>query len=136
MVSSASQYVPTEEPLARSNSTVHELVELAVPFAIVYLPWYPVPQSESLLNVAVSDPSLAARLQSLATGGAIVVSAPTYTLTEGYFSYTALGTAQVKGVSEPVPLYQVLGVGPLRTRIERHQYISQPPLTLIVAPVM
>ena len=25
---------------------------------------------------------------------------------------------------------------PLRTRIERHQYISQPPLTLIVAPVM
>ncbi len=62
--------------------------------------------------------SLAARLQSLATGGAIVVSAPTYTLTEGYFTYTSLGTAQVKGVSEPVPLYQVVGVGPLRTRLE------------------
>ena len=62
--------------------------------------------------------SLAARLQSLATGGAIVVSAPTYTLTEGYFTYTSLGTAQVKGVSEPVPLYQVVGVGPLRTWLE------------------
>src|SRR5205809_6212697 len=36
----------------------------------------------------------------------------------GYFTYTSLGTAQVKGVSEPVPLYQVLGVGPLRTRLE------------------
>ncbi len=62
--------------------------------------------------------SLAARLQSLATGGAIVVSAPTYTLTEGYFNYTSLGTAQVKGVSEPVPLYQVVGAGPLRTRLD------------------
>src|SRR5438552_341439 len=59
--------------------------------------------------------SLAARLQSLATGGAIVVSAPTYTLTEGYFAYTSLGTAQGKGVSEPVPLYQAVGVGPLLT---------------------
>jgi class 3 adenylate cyclase/tetratricopeptide (TPR) repeat protein len=62
--------------------------------------------------------SLATRLQSLATGGAIVVSAPTYRLTEGYFTYASLGSAQVKGVSEPVPLYQVVGVGPLRTRLE------------------
>src|SRR5215831_11580980 len=62
--------------------------------------------------------SLAARLQSLAAGGAIVVSAPTYALTEGYFAYTPLGEAQVKGVSEPVPLYQVDGVGPLHTRLE------------------
>ena len=29
-----------------------------------------------------------------------------------------LGAAQIKGVSEPVPLYQVLGVGPLRTRLQ------------------
>jgi class 3 adenylate cyclase/predicted ATPase len=62
--------------------------------------------------------SLAARLQSLATGGAIVVSAPTYTLTEGYFHYKPLGVAQIKGVSEPVELYEVVGVGPLRTRLE------------------
>ncbi|MBI3800336.1 MAG: AAA family ATPase [Deltaproteobacteria bacterium] len=62
--------------------------------------------------------SLAARLQSLATGGGIVVSEPTYRLTEGYFEYRALGAAQIKGVSEPVPLYEVLGVGPLRTRLQ------------------
>jgi predicted ATPase/class 3 adenylate cyclase len=62
--------------------------------------------------------SLAARLQSLASGGAIVVSAPTYTLTEGYFNYKSLGIAHVKGVSEPVHLYEVVGVGPLRTRLE------------------
>ena len=62
--------------------------------------------------------SLAARLQSLASGGAIVVSAPTYKLTEGFFIFTPLGTAQVKGVSEPVEMYEVAGVGPLRTRLQ------------------
>src|SRR2546427_2404536 len=62
--------------------------------------------------------SLAARLQGLASGGAIVVSAPTYTLTEGYFAFKPLGAAQIRGVSEPVPLYEVVGVGPLRTRLE------------------
>src|SRR5262249_49584705 len=62
--------------------------------------------------------SLAAGRQSLAAGGAIVVSAPTYTLTEGYFAYTPLGVAPVKGVSEPVELYEVTGVGPWRTRLE------------------
>src|SRR5437870_9699582 len=62
--------------------------------------------------------SLAARLQSLAPGGAIVVSESTYKLTEGYFAFTPLGAAQIKGVSAPVSLYEVAGVGPLRTRLE------------------
>jgi class 3 adenylate cyclase len=62
--------------------------------------------------------SLAARLQSLATGGGIVISEPTYRLTEGYFECRALGAAQIKGVSEPVPIYEVIGVGPLRTRLQ------------------
>ena len=29
-----------------------------------------------------------------------------------------MGAAQIKGVSEPVALYEVVGVGPLRTRLE------------------
>src|SRR5262249_13315428 len=61
--------------------------------------------------------SLAARLQSLAAGGAIVVSTPTYTLTEGDFASTPLGGAQVQGASETVRLYPVDGVGPLPTRL-------------------
>src|SRR5262252_867709 len=61
---------------------------------------------------------LASCLQSLAPGGAIVVSESTYKLTEGYFAFTPLGAAQIKGVSAPVSLYAVAGVGPLRTRLE------------------
>ncbi len=62
--------------------------------------------------------NLASRMESLASGGAIVTSEHTYKLTEGYFEFKSLGAAQVKGVSEPVKIYEVLGVGPLRTRIE------------------
>jgi class 3 adenylate cyclase len=61
--------------------------------------------------------SLAARLQSLATPGSIVVSASTFRLTDGFFAFNALGAAQLKGVSEPVPVYEVVGVGPRRTRL-------------------
>jgi predicted ATPase/class 3 adenylate cyclase len=62
--------------------------------------------------------SLAARLQSLANPGSIVVSASTFRLTEGFFTFNALGAAQIRGVSELVPLYEVVGVGPLRTRLQ------------------
>jgi predicted ATPase/class 3 adenylate cyclase len=62
--------------------------------------------------------SLAARLQSLANPGSIIVSESTFRLTEGFFAFTALGAAQIKGVSEPVPVYEVAGVGPLRTRLQ------------------
>jgi class 3 adenylate cyclase len=54
--------------------------------------------------------SLAARLQSLAPGSGIVVSGTTYQLTEGYFVFKPPWVAQVKGVSELVPLYEVVAV--------------------------
>src|SRR5213596_1405387 len=62
--------------------------------------------------------SLAARMESLATPGSILVSEHTQQLTGGYFEFKSLGAAQVKGVSEPVNISEVLGVGPLRTRLQ------------------
>src|SRR5262245_36421464 len=61
---------------------------------------------------------LAQRMESLAKAGSIVVSEYTYKLTEGYFDFTPLGAATVKGVSEPIAVYEVRGVGPLRTRLQ------------------
>ncbi|MBI3329569.1 MAG: AAA family ATPase, partial [Nitrospinae bacterium] len=62
--------------------------------------------------------NIASRMESLATPGSIVVSEQTYKLTEGYFQFKALGAARVKGASEPINIYEVLGVGPLRTRLQ------------------
>ncbi len=62
--------------------------------------------------------SLAARMESLAAPGSVLISEHTHRLIDGYFECKALGPARVKGVSEPVHLYEVLGVGPLQTRLQ------------------
>ncbi|MBV8358588.1 MAG: AAA family ATPase, partial [Deltaproteobacteria bacterium] len=40
-------------------------------------------------------------------------------LGEGYFTFKSLGPTLVKGVSEPIEVYEVTGLGPLRTRLQR-----------------
>jgi class 3 adenylate cyclase len=67
----------------------------------------------------VHSTSLAARLQTLATPGSTVISGNMRTLVEGYFHLKRLGLTRIKGVSEPVELFEVIGLGPLRTRLQR-----------------
>ena len=62
--------------------------------------------------------NLAARMEQLANPGTILVTEQTHKLTEGYFQFKALGETQVKGVEKPLPIYEVLGIGPLRTRLQ------------------
>jgi class 3 adenylate cyclase/tetratricopeptide (TPR) repeat protein len=63
--------------------------------------------------------SLAARMQALAPIGSIAATEPIRKLCEGYFLFRSLGPTKVKGVSEPVTVYEVTGLGPLRTRLQR-----------------
>lgn len=62
--------------------------------------------------------SLAARMQTLAPTGSIVITEHTQKLTTGYFEMKALGPARIKGVSEPINVYEVTGIGPLKTRLQ------------------
>ncbi|MCP3716467.1 adenylate/guanylate cyclase domain-containing protein [Paraburkholderia sp. CNPSo 3281] len=61
---------------------------------------------------------IASRMEGIATPTSILVSESTHKLAEGYFEFKALGAAQVKGVPEPLPVYEVLGPGALRTRLQ------------------
>jgi class 3 adenylate cyclase/tetratricopeptide (TPR) repeat protein len=63
--------------------------------------------------------SLASRLQALAAPGSITISDTVRKLVEGYFVLKGLGPARIKGVSEPVHISEVTGLGPLRTRLQR-----------------
>ena len=63
--------------------------------------------------------SLAARMQLLAPVGSIAVTDATRQLCEGYFTFKPLGPTVVKGVKEPVEVFEVTGRGPLRTRLQR-----------------
>ncbi len=63
--------------------------------------------------------NLASRMQAVAPTGSIAISEQTRKLVEGYFELKALGPTKLKGVSEPVNVYEVTGLGPLRTRLQR-----------------
>src|SRR5215475_9861655 len=62
--------------------------------------------------------NLAARMEQLANPGSILVTEYTHKLTDGYFEFKALGETQVKGVEALLQVYEVLGAGPLRTRLQ------------------
>jgi len=58
-------------------------------------------------------------MQTLAPVGSIAATEQVRKLCEGYFLFKSLGPTKVKGVSEPVNVYEVTGLGPLRTRLQR-----------------
>ena len=62
--------------------------------------------------------NLAARMQPLAPIGSIAVTEHLRRLGEGYFQFRAMGEAHVKGVTDPVNVYEVSGLGQLRTRLQ------------------
>jgi class 3 adenylate cyclase len=62
--------------------------------------------------------NLAARMQAVARSGSVAVSEPTRRLVEGYFILKAIGPTRIKGLTEPVAVYEVSGLGPLRTRLQ------------------
>src|ERR1700740_1925741 len=63
--------------------------------------------------------NLASRMQTLAEPGSVVASEATFRLCDGYFLFRALGPSRIKGVNEPVNVYEVTGLGSLRTRLQR-----------------
>jgi class 3 adenylate cyclase/tetratricopeptide (TPR) repeat protein len=61
---------------------------------------------------------LAARMEQMAMAGSILLSADALRLAEGFVEVTPLGPVNVKGLSEPVEVYEVTGAGPARTRLQ------------------
>jgi class 3 adenylate cyclase len=61
--------------------------------------------------------NLAARMEQMATPGSIFMTEHTKNIVEPYFMLTLLGAAQIKGVEAPLNVYEVVGVGSLRTRL-------------------
>jgi predicted ATPase len=62
--------------------------------------------------------NLASRLQTVAPAGSIAVSEETRSLVEGYFGLRALGSLPIRGINQPINVYEVTGLGPLRTHFQ------------------
>jgi class 3 adenylate cyclase len=67
-------------------------------------------------------PNIAARIQGLAAPNTIAVSETTYRLVQGYFDCEALGGQTLRGVAEPVVMYQVLQESGATSRLD----VAQP----------
>src|SRR5437764_9385215 len=69
-------------------------------------------------SVVGETPNLAARLQALAEPDTVVIAAGTRRLVGGLFEYRDLGVVEVKGITGPVPAWQVLRPSAIESRFE------------------
>jgi class 3 adenylate cyclase len=63
--------------------------------------------------------NLASRMQAISPTGSVAITEQTHRLVEGFFQLKALGPTRVKGLTDPINVYEVIGLGPLRTRLQR-----------------
>jgi class 3 adenylate cyclase/tetratricopeptide (TPR) repeat protein len=61
---------------------------------------------------------LASRMEQMATPGSVLMTADALRLAEGYVQLKPLGPVSVKGLTEPVEVYEVTGVGAARSRLQ------------------
>jgi class 3 adenylate cyclase/tetratricopeptide (TPR) repeat protein len=61
---------------------------------------------------------LAARMEQIADPGAIVITPETLALAEGYVEVRSLGPIPVKGLADPIEIFELTGAGLARTRLQ------------------
>jgi len=86
-------------------------------------------RGDELQRLALGDTlNIAARLQAVATSGAIVISEATQRLVHGAFVIEDLGDLQLKGVSEPIRTHRVVTASGALSRLERSAQAGLTPL--------
>jgi class 3 adenylate cyclase/predicted ATPase len=79
-------------------------------------------------GVVGETPNLAARLQTVAKPGQVVISHSTRRLTAGAFEYGDLGSVSLKGLLDPVQAWEVLRISGAQGRFEAQHEMGLTPL--------
>src|SRR5882757_395369 len=79
-------------------------------------------------GVVGETPNLAARLQTLAEPGQVMIAPSTRRLTSGLFEYGDLGRVVLKGLADPIQAWQVLAASAVQSRFEAQHETSLAPL--------
>jgi class 3 adenylate cyclase len=61
---------------------------------------------------------LASRMEQIAEPGKVYLTAHTAALIQGYFALTDLGEMEIKGVHSAMHVYELIGLGQMRTRLD------------------
>lgn len=72
--------------------------------------------------------NLAARLEGFAPHNGVVISSKTQRLVQGWFKLKSLGKKNLKGISEPMEIFQVLGESGAKTRLDASRTRGLSPL--------
>ncbi|HEV8711411.1 MAG TPA: adenylate/guanylate cyclase domain-containing protein [Candidatus Binatia bacterium] len=70
------------------------------------------------LAIVGETPNIAARVQGIAAPDTVAMSEATHRLVQGLFTCRALGPQELKGVSTPIPIHQVLEESSIQSRFE------------------
>jgi class 3 adenylate cyclase/predicted ATPase len=79
-------------------------------------------------GVIGETPNLAARLQTIAEPGQVLIAPTTRRLTGGLFEYCDLGRVVLKGLAAPIQAWQVLAASAVQSRFEAQHETSLAPL--------
>jgi len=104
----------TREPVLRESLRVR--IGIATGLVVI---GEPIGTGEARQQTAIGEtPNLAARLQGLAKPNSVVIDAATRRQIGGLFDYRDLGLVTLKGLPDPVSVWQVLGEAAVASRFE------------------
>ena len=69
-------------------------------------------------DVVGETPNVAARVQAAVAANSVAVSAPTWRLAKGYFVAVSMGPQSLKGIVQPLELFQITGESGAQTRLD------------------
>src|SRR5262252_3849739 len=112
----------------RTNADATLQVRIGVATGTVIVSELLIDETPAEQAVVGETPNLAARLQTLAEPGTVLICPQTRQLTGGHFDYRDLGPVALKGWAEPVQVCQVLGASGVESRFEAMHKTKLPPL--------
>lgn len=86
------------------------------------------PHSNESISIVGDARNVVTRLQNAVDPGIVIITDATYRLVRGFFDCESVGAQKVRGVSQPVELFQVNGESEARTRIDAEDEAALTPL--------
>ena len=110
--------IETLNPYLQATFGVEISVRLSVDTGLVVVWHISGEESPEAIDIVGKTPNVAARMEKLATPNGVVIGDTTHQLVEGFFKTAALGAFPVRGISQPVDVYQVSGEIPAQSRLD------------------
>ena len=110
--------IETLNPYLHATFNVEINVRISIDTGRVVVWHISAQESPEAIDIVGKTPNIAARMQKLASPNTIVIGDTTHQLVEGFFNCDALGASALRGISQPVNIYQVSGEIPAQSRLE------------------